>query len=71
MKRFLVSNHEKEHSVKKHDGHDESETSEGKGRGRKRAWASPELVEYGNIVKLTEGGTKSESPDHGANMMRI
>jgi len=56
--------------VKKHSGHDESETREDQARGRKRAWASPELVEYGNIVKLTEGGTKSNSPDHGSNMMR-
>ncbi len=56
--------------MKKHSGHDESETREDQARGRKRAWASPELVEYGNIVKLTEGGTKSNSPDHGSNMMR-
>jgi hypothetical protein len=39
-------------------------------KGRKAAWTAPELTEYGNIVKLTEGGTKSEAPDHGANMMR-
>ncbi len=37
----------------------------------KRRWTSPELVEYGNVVKLTEGGTKSIAADHGANMMRI
>lgn len=37
----------------------------------RKAWTSPELTEYGNIVKLTEGGTKSTSSDHGANMMRL
>ena len=47
---------------------EESTKQEGAGR---KTYTSPELTEYGSILRLTKGGLKSAAADHGANMMRL
>lgn len=36
----------------------------------RKVYTPPELTEYGNVLRLTKGGTLSVASDHGQNMMR-
>lgn len=39
-------------------------------RPERKVYTPPELTEYGNVLRLTQGGTLSVASDHGNNMMR-
>ncbi len=36
----------------------------------RKAYSTPELIEYGSVAKITEGGAASTRSDAGNNLMR-